>query len=142
MTIDQITIFCIIILTFTLFIWGRLRYDVVSIIALCTLFISDQILGGEKSNLIMDTSNIFMGFGHPAVITVAAVLIISRALRNSGLVDMIARQITPFSKYQVIHISSLSGVVAIFSAIMNNVGALARMLPVALKTSVNQTYSF
>jgi di/tricarboxylate transporter len=141
MTIDQIAIFSIIILTFALFIWGRWRYDIVSIIALCVLFFSDQILGGEKSNLIMDTSNIFMGFGHPAVITVAAVLIISRALRNTGVVDVIARQITPFSKYQVTHIFSLSGVVSIFSAIMNNVGALALMLPVALKTSIKQKRS-
>ena len=141
MTIDQIAIFSIIILTFTLFIWGRWRYDIVSIISLCTLFIADQILGGEKSSLIMDTSNIFMGFGHPAVITVAAVLIISRALRNSGVVDLIARQIMPFSKYQVTHIFSLSGVVSICSAIMNNVGALALMLPVALKTSVKQKRS-
>ena len=141
MTIDQIAIFSIIILTFTLFIWGRWRYDIVAIIALCTLFITDQILGGEKSTLIIDTSNIFMGFGHPAVITVAAVLIISRALRNSGVVDVISRQIMPFSKYKVAHISSLSSVVSIFSAIMNNVGALALMLPVALKTSVKQKRS-
>jgi len=141
MSIDQIAIFSIIILTFLLFIWGRWRYDIVSIIALCTLFITDQILGGEKSSLIMDTSNIFLGFGHPAVITVAAVLIISRALRNSGVVDVIARKITPFSKYQIAHISSLSGVVSIFSAIMNNVGALALMLPVALKTAVKQKRS-
>ena len=141
MTIDQITIFGIIILTFTLFIWGKWRYDIVSIIALCVLFISDQVLGGEKSSLIMDSSNIFMGFGHPAVITVAAVLIVSRALRNAGVVDVIARQITPLSKYQIVHISSLSGVVSIFSAIMNNVGALALMLPVALKTSAKQRRS-
>ena len=141
MTIDQIAIFSIIILTFTLFIWGKWRYDIVSIIALCTLFIIDLVLGGEKSSLIMEPSNIFMGFGHPAVITVAAVLIISRALRNSGVVDIIARQIAPLSKYQIAHISSLSGVVSIFSAIMNNVGALALMLPVALKTSAKQMRS-
>ena len=141
MTIDQIAIFSIIILTFTLFIWGKWRYDIVSIIALCVLFIADQVLGGEKSSLIMEPSNIFLGFGHPAVITVAAVLIISRALRNSGVVDVIARQITPLSKYQIAHISSLSGVVSILSAIMNNVGALALMLPVALKTSVKQKRS-
>ena len=138
MTLDQAAIFCIIIVTFLLFIWGKWRYDIVSIIALCTLFIIDQILGGETSTLIMKPSNIFLGFGHPAVITVAAVLIISRALRNSGVVDVIARQIMPLSKYQIAHISSLSSVVSIFSAIMNNVGALALMLPVALKTSAKQ----
>ena len=119
MTYDQVAIFCIIIFTFSLFIWGKWRYDIVSIIALCTLFIMDQVLGGETSTLIMDPSNIFLGFGHPAVITVAAVLIISRALRNSGVVDVISRQIMPLSKYQTAHISSLSAVVSIFSAIMN-----------------------
>ena len=141
MTIDQIAIFSIIILTFTLFVWGKWRYDIVAIIALCTLFIADLVFGGKNSSLIMEPSNIFLGFGHPAVITVAAVLIISRALCNSGVVDVISRQIAPLSKYQIGHISSLSGVVSMFSAIMNNVGALALMLPVALKTSVKQKRS-
>jgi len=141
MTIDQIVILLIIVMTFFLFIWGRFRYDIVSIIALGTLFIADKILGGETSNLIMDESDIFIGFAHPAVITVALVLIISRALRNSGVVDLISRQIAPFSKNQLSHITSLSGVVAILSAIMNNVGALALMLPVALKSSVKQKRS-
>ena len=61
-----------------------------------------MILGGDKSNLIIDTSDIFLGFGHPAVITVAAVLIISRALRNSGVVDLITRRIKPYTKNQTI----------------------------------------
>ncbi|MFK5972684.1 MAG: SLC13 family permease [Flavobacteriaceae bacterium] len=128
-------------MTFLLFIWGRLRYDIVSIIALGALFITDKALGGETSNLIMSESDIFIGFAHPAVITVALVLIISRALRNSGVVNLISRQIAPYSKNQLTHITSLSGVVAILSAIMNNVGALALMLPVALKSSIKQKRS-
>ncbi|MBL4623569.1 MAG: SLC13 family permease [Flavobacteriales bacterium] len=136
MNIDQITILLIIAMTFLLFIWGRWRYDIVSVIALGTLFIADLMLGGQKSNLILDDTNIFIGFAHPAVITVALVLIISRALRNAGVVELISRQIAPFSKHQITHITSLSGVVAILSAIMNNVGALALMLPVALKSSL------
>tara|TARA_B110000014_G_scaffold255944_1_gene238410 strand:- start:1841 stop:3739 length:1899 start_codon:yes stop_codon:yes gene_type:complete len=141
MTIDQISIFCIIIFTFILFVWGKWRYDIVSIIALCTLFIADLLLGSEKSNLIMGTSNLFSGFGHPAVITVALVLIISQALQNSGVVDFISRKIAPLSKNKLTHIASLSGVATICSAIMNNVGALALMLPVALKTAVKQNRS-
>jgi len=141
MTIDQIAIFCIILFTFILFVWGKWRYDIVSIIALCSLFITDLLLGNEKSNLIIDTSNIFLGFGHPAVITVAAVLIISQALRNSGVIDLISRKITPLSKNELTHIASLSGVATICSAIMNNVGSLALMLPVALKTSIKQNRS-
>jgi di/tricarboxylate transporter len=128
-------------MTLLLFIWGRWRYDIISIIALGNLFIADQVLGGQTSTLIMDASNLFMGFAHPAVITVALVLIISRALQNAGVVELISRQIAPFSKHQVTHITSLSGVVAILSAIMNNVGALALMLPVALKSSVKRKRS-
>ena len=135
MTADQIAILLIIIVTFILFIRGRLRYDIVSVISLGLLFFADMILGGQTSNLIIDESTIFSGFAHPAVITVALVLIISRALRNAGVVELISRQIDPFSKYQVTHIMSLSAVVAALSAIMNNVGALALMLPVALKSA-------
>lgn len=141
MTIDQITIFFIILFTFSLFVWGKWRYDIVSLVALSTLFIADVILGSDKSKLIEDPANLFLGFGHPAVITVAAVLIISRALQNAGVVEVISRQIAPLSKYQISHISSLSAAASIFSAIMNNVGALALMLPVALKTSANQNRS-
>ena len=141
MTADQIAILIIIVMTFLLFIWGRWRYDIVSIIALGTLFVTDQILGGESSNLIVEESNVFIGFAHPAVITVGLVLIISRALRNAGVVELISRQIAPFSKHRITHIMSLSGVAAILSAIMNNVGALALMLPVALKGSIKQKRS-
>ena len=141
MTTDQIAIFCIITMTFALFIWGKFRYDIVSIISLSTLFIIDLVLGGEKSNLISNSSNLFTGFGHPAVITVALVLIISQALRNSGVVDFISRKISSLSSKQSSHIASLSGVATICSAIMNNVGALALMLPVALKTAAKQNRS-
>ena len=82
MNTDQITISLLIILTFALFIYGRWRYDVVSIISLSLLVVLDKTLGGEKSDLILNASDIFNGFGHPAVVTVAAVLIISRALRK------------------------------------------------------------
>ncbi len=136
MSNDQLAIFLIITFTFILFVWGKWRYDIIAIISLCILFIVDIILGGENSNLIIDSSKLFLGFGHPAVITVATVLIISRALRNAGVVELISRYITPYSKYKIAHISSLSSVVSIFSAIMNNVGALALMMPVAIKSSL------
>ena len=101
----------------------------------------DKILGGKSSQLIADPSQAFLGFGHPAVVTVAAVLIISRALQNSGVVDLIARSVKPFTNNKITHISSLSGVIAILSAFMNNVGALALMLPVTLKTAWEQKRS-
>jgi len=141
MSTDQVAICLIIITTFILFVWGRWRYDIVSIVALFTLVLVDKILGGKSSQLIEDPSQAFLGFGHPAVVTVAAVLIISRALQNSGVVDLIARSVKPFTNNKITHISSLSGVIAILSAFMNNVGALALMLPVTLKTAWEQKRS-
>ena len=141
MTTDQIAICLIIITTFALFVWGRWRYDIVSLVALFILVLVDKILGDNSSQLIEDPSQAFMGFGHPAVLTVATVLIISRALQNSGVVDLITRSVKPFINNQIAHISSLSGVIAILSAFMNNVGALALMLPVTLKTAWEQKRS-
>jgi len=141
MSTDQIVISSIIIFTFALFVWGRWRYDIVSLIALFILVLMDRILGGENSLLIIDPSQAFTGFGHPAVVTVAAVLIISRALRNSGVVDLIARHLKPFTNKQTTHITSMGAVIAILSAFMNNVGALALMLPVTLKTALTQKRS-
>ena len=141
MTTDQFAICLIIITTFALFVWGRWRYDIVSLVALFILVLVDKILGDNSSQLIEDPSKAFMGFGHPAVLTVATVLIISRALQNSGVVDLITRSVKPFINNQIAHISSLSGVIAILSAFMNNVGALALMLPVTLKTAWEQKRS-
>ena len=141
MTIDQITISLIILMTFTLFVYGKWRYDIVSIFSLFVLVLSDRIIGSEQSALIININNIFLGFGHPAVITVAIVLIISRAMRNSGVVDFLARKIRPYISKQTAHISGLSFIIAILSGFMNNVGALALMLPVTLKTAWEQKRS-
>ncbi len=141
MTIDQIAISSILFFTFILFVNGKWRYDVVSIISLFLLVLIDGILGSENSQLVLDVNKIFNGFAHPAVITVAAVLIISQAMKNSGVVDLLARQIKPFTKNKAMHISSMSGIIAVLSGFMNNVGALALMLPVTLKTAWEQNRS-
>jgi len=81
---------------------------------------------------LVPSSDILSGFGHPTVITVAAVLVISRALSNSGIVDVVSRALSPYTENLAMHIIVLSGVCAMASAFMNNVGAIAIMLPVAL----------
>ncbi|MFD2204091.1 SLC13 family permease [Kiloniella antarctica] len=119
---DQIIVFAIIGLALILFIWGKIRYDVVAMMAL----IGAVILG------VVPADTAFLGFGHPAVITVAAVLIISHALRNSGVVELATRFLQPAAGHPTLHIFALTAVVAICSAFMNNVGALALMLPIAI----------
>ena len=144
MTLEQGIVLGVIVLIFGLFAWGKWRYDVVAVIGLLTLVIADvfleQVLRRGESKLI-DPAHALDGFGHAAVITVAAVLVISRALRNSGLVDLISRRIMPLAKNQLLHITSLCVVAAVLSAFMNNVGALALLLPVALKTAHEQNRS-
>jgi di/tricarboxylate transporter len=73
------------------------------------------------------------GFGHPAVITVAAVLVVSRGLQNSGVVDTLARFLFRVGERPTVQVGALSSLVAALSAFMNNVGALALLLPVAIR---------
>ena len=105
------------------FVSGVLRYDLVALLTL----IAATLLG------LVPMNEAFYGFGHPAVITVAAVLVISRAFFQSGLVDLISQGVRRAGKNPLLQILSLTSAVAFLSAFMNNVGALALMLPVALK---------
>jgi di/tricarboxylate transporter len=123
MTADQIIIFTILGLSLVFFMWGRWRYDIVAFTALIL-----GVIGG-----VVPTDLAFRGFGHPAVITVAAVLIISRTLQVSGVIDMIATAVMRLAKGQGGQMTALSGIGAILSAFMNNVGALALLMPLALR---------
>ncbi|MGB1546963.1 MAG: SLC13 family permease [Alphaproteobacteria bacterium] len=122
MTVDQAALFAILVAALAFFIWGRWRYDVVAIGVLMV-----AVLAG-----VVPAASAFSGFGHPAVITVAAVLIITRALHHSAIPDMLANSIRRFGDNTTLQIAALTGTVALFSSVMNNVGALALMMPVAL----------
>ena len=125
MTQEQLTISGILLVTLVFFAWGRFRHDIVAISCL--------VMGVVAGVVPSDAA--FSGFGHSAVVTVAAVLIISHALKNAGVVDMIASHLTPYTSNIYLHITSLTLVVTVASAFMNNVGALALMLPVAIATA-------
>jgi di/tricarboxylate transporter len=120
---EQAIIFTVLLVTLILFIWGRWRYDVVALLALLTVTVTGIIPSEEA----------FAGFGHPAVITVAAVLVLSRALQNSGVVDVISRLLLQVGQRITVQIGALTGLVAAMSAFMNNTGALALLMPVAIR---------
>ncbi len=82
MPLDQGLVFLLIFSMLLMFIWGKYRYDLV---ALSALLIS--VMMG-----VVSTEDAFSGFSHPAVMTVIAVLIVSKGLMNSGLVDFLAIQ--------------------------------------------------
>ncbi|MFK8076694.1 MAG: SLC13 family permease [Granulosicoccus sp.] len=125
MSNSQLLISGILLLTLLAFVWGRWRYDLVAMFALMSTVVAGLVEPGEA----------FEGFGHPAVITVAAVLIISSALRNAGVVDEVASRISHLTETPILHIAALTAVVTVASAFMNNVGALALLLPIALSTA-------
>ncbi len=122
---SQLLISGILVITMLSFVWGRWRYDLVAMSALMAC-----VLAG-----LVDAENAFAGFGHPAVVTVAAVLIISSALRDAGVVDEVASRISHLTTTPILHIASLTAVVTVASAFMNNVGALALLLPIAISTA-------
>jgi di/tricarboxylate transporter len=126
MTYEQTSIFVILGLTLAAFMWGRWRYDVVAFVAL----IATVILG------LLPAARAFTGFSHPATITVIEVLILSRALSNSGAVDIIADKIKLSVGRPWTHIGTLVGITAPLSAIMNNIGALSLMMPVAIQSAL------
>ncbi|MDB9985167.1 SLC13 family permease [Gammaproteobacteria bacterium] len=119
---DQYILSITIVSLLGLFIWGKFRYDALASAALVTLI----ILGVIPSNQAFD------GFAHPAVITVALVLIISQGLKNSGLTGLVGKIIggRSFTKFQFL--ISLLLIAAILSSFINNIGALAILLPITL----------
>ncbi|TFH49767.1 MAG: SLC13 family permease [Lysobacterales bacterium] len=127
MTKDQIILFPLLGFVFVFLIWGRWRYDIVAFCALLVGLIAG-VVPGELA---------FAGFGHPATVIIALVLIVSRGLSNSGAIELIARYFVKSSLSVSTHIGIFAGVGAALSAIMNNVGALALLMPVDIEAASN-----
>lgn len=119
---DQLIVFAVLAATLGLFVWNRWRYDIVALGALLVVTLAG----------IVPPEQAFMGLGHPAVITVAAVLVLSRGLLNSGVVDSLARHLTKVGDKPWVQVLTLTAIVALCSGFMNNVGALALFMPVAV----------
>ncbi|HUG61101.1 MAG TPA: SLC13 family permease, partial [Methylomirabilota bacterium] len=131
MTIDQMASAAVLACTLALFIWGRWRFDLVAVTAL-----SVSVLIG-----IVQYDDAFLGFSHPAVITVAIVLILSRAIANSGVVEELAGRIAPVDGPVWVQMSAFCGLGAVLSAFMNNVGALALLMPAVIATAARANRS-
>lgn len=122
LTADQLLIFAIFLAVLALFLWGRWRYDMVAFAALLA-----AVLTG-----IVPADQAFNGFANPAVITVAAVLILSKGLQASGAIERIADRVVPVEAGPQRQIGQMTGFAAGLSAFMNNVGALALLMPAAI----------
>lgn len=125
MTSDQIILFSLFAAVFGFLLWGRFRYDIVAFTAL----LLGVVLG------VVDTKHAFDGFGHPATLIVALVLVVSAGLVRSGAVLLITRTLVDQSRALGGHIALMGGVGAVLSGFMNNVAALALLMPVDIQTA-------
>lgn len=128
MSLPIILLGIVLAATMALFLWGKLRHDAVALAALVACVLLGLVPAGDA----------FSGFGHPAVITVACVLILSGALQSAGTVDVIARTVLPKNAHPMVMLTALSLLAAFLSAFMNNVGALALLMPIALQIARKQ----
>ena len=124
-TLQQGLLFTLIGTLFIFLIWGRYRYDLVAFGALLIAYLIGAVSVDEA----------FSGFGHPAVIIIALVLIISRGLYLSGAIEFMASALLNSTRSIGRHISVMAGVSAALSAIMNNVAALALLMPIDLQAA-------
>ncbi len=131
MTTDQIVLFSLLFFVFVFLIWGRWRYDLVAFAALLLALLTG----------IVPQELAFSGFGHSATVIIALVLIISRGLSNSGAIELLARTVISGTRRLAGHIAIMSTLAAVLSAIMNNVAALALLMPVDLQAAAKANRS-
>ena len=125
MTTDQIILFSLFGVVFGLLLWGRLRYDIVAFSALMMAV----VLG------VVPTKDAFSGFGHPATLVVALVLVVSAGLVRSGAIFLITRKLVDATRDLGAHIALMGAIGGVLSAFINNVAALALLMPVDIQTA-------
>src|SRR5690606_26566133 len=118
MTYEQIFLFALLAVVFVFLVWARIRYDLVAFGALIVGVVGGAVPAGHA----------FVGFGHEAVIIIALVLIVSRAMVNSGAVELIAQFVVDSGRSLSAHIGIMSVVGAALSAVINNVAALVILM--------------
>lgn len=119
MTTQQALLLALLICVLAVLLWGKYRHDAV---AASGLFLG-VVIG------VIPEREAFAGLSHPAVLIVALALIASRAIENSGALTMFVRPLLKGRSTVPAHIIVTGGLGALMSAFINNVAALAIMMP-------------
>ena len=122
--------FLILAITIALFIWGKIRSDLVAVISLLALF-----LGG-----VLTTGEALSGFGDSTVIMIAALFVVGDGLSRTGFTSWLGHQIIAFagkSPLRVLVVLMMG--TALLSAFISNTGTVATLLPavVAIAWSID-----
>ena len=125
MTADQITLFIIFAIVMVLMLWGKWRYDIVAFAGLIA-----GVLTG-----IVPAAQAFSGFANPATMTVALILVVTAGLQRAGVVAMLTRLLSGAKRSIPLHVAIMGGVGAFISGFMNNVAALAILMPIDIQTA-------
>src|SRR5262245_26353906 len=123
MTLDQSLALAIIAAMMALFVWGRPRYDIVA----CLALVAAVAFG------LVKPQDAFSGFGNDIVIIVASALVVSRAIAQTGLIELLLQRISPYAHAVPVQIFVLVAAVTVLSAFIKNIGALAIMIPMAFQ---------
>jgi di/tricarboxylate transporter len=122
--------FVILVATISLFVWNKLRADLVAVISLIALF-----LGG-----VLSPSQALSGFGDSTVIMIAALFVVGEGLSRTGVTTWISRYIITLAGQNPMRvIVVLMAGTAFLSAFMSNTGTVATLLPavVAIAWSID-----
>ncbi len=119
---QQIIVYAVLIISMVLFVQDRIRYDLIAVMSLCALAFTG----------VVPFKDAFSGFSNPAVITVGAILILSYSLERAGLVELVGKWMSRVGESQPRQVIALCAAVTILSAFINNVGAVALLMPVAI----------
>jgi len=125
MTLPQAISLALLAGLLVLFIWDRLRFDIVALLAL----LAAVALG------IVPTNKAFSGFSNPLLPLIAAALVVSNAVGKSGLIEQLVRFMRPVLQRRSLQVGALTGAVAFLSAVVKNIGALAIFLPIAVQVA-------
>lgn len=125
MTIKLAILLVLLFIVFVLLIWGRWRYDLIAFSALVVALVTG----------VVPSNQAFSGFGHPATIIIALVLILSRALYNSGAIELAMHYLIDTSRKLSQHIAIVSGFAGLLSTVMNNVAALVVLMPLEIEAA-------
>lgn len=121
LALEQLLLVVLLCGMLVVFLVDRFRMEVVALTGLAL-----GVLFG-----LVGPADAFAGFANPAFITVVEILLVVKVLSRSGLLERLSARIVALRLGPTGLLATLCALTAALSVVMNNIGALALMIPVA-----------